>query len=759
MPLAFRNRGSRALAGSLAASLIWTVAAWSQPPENSGQAGYVDSRQCATCHRQIAEDYGKTGMGRSFFRPSPATSPEDFTKNNQFRHTLSDTTFSMLKRGTEYFQRRWQLGPDGKEINVEESRIDYVMGSGNHARSYLHRTAAGTLIELPLAWYPGPGSSGSWGMAPGDDTPHPRTRRFVSYKCMFCHNGIPQIPAANEAADSDPVFTGELPASIDCQRCHGPGASHIRTVSTAGAKPAAIRASIVNPARLSPDRSMEICMQCHLETSSNRIPAAIVRFDRGPFSYKPGEPLGDFMLSFDHAPGTGQDDKFEAVSSVYRLRKSKCFLASAGKMTCQTCHDPHNVPRGAAATAHYSKACQQCHADSQVSRAGHPQGKNCVSCHMPKRRAEDIPEMVMTDHLIARKPPAGDLLARVIQPANTPYHGEIVPYYPLPFPATGENALYAAVAQVGLKNNVEAGLPELARQVAQQKPKAPEFYIVLGDAWEGVGKHTEAIQAYEQALQLRPESVRALRAMALSLQEAGRGTQAAAALEKALKLAPSDPEAWYRYGILDAASGRAGAGVEKLRKAIDLDPSLPEKSRRLAEALLLIGDLDAALAVLSDALKTDPYDEDAWDLAGRILLEKGQPDRAMFHFERAIKLRPGSAPHLFDYALALARAGRLDDAQQRAEAAVKFQPDFADAHELLGGIFEQKRQMPLATAEYRRTLELKPEASRTHLRLGVVLAAQGDRAGAEQHLREAAKARDAATAQQATRLLQQLPAR
>ena len=754
--MVFRNRGRRALAGSLIASVAWTVAGFSQPPKTPAENGYIDSRQCAACHRQIANDYGKTGMGRSFYRPASPNSAEDFTKNNQFTHTLSDTTFSMLKRGTEYFQRRWQLGPDGKEINVEESRIDYVMGSGNHARSYLNRTAAGTLIELPLGWYPGPGNGGSWGMAPGDDTPHPRTRRFVSYKCMFCHNGIPQIPAANEAADSDPVFTGELPEGIDCQRCHGPGALHIRTVSTGGARPAAIRASIVNPARLSPDRSMEICMQCHLETSSNRIPAAIVRFDRGPFSYRPGEPLGDFMLSFDHAPGTGQDDKFEAVSSVYRLRKSKCFLASAGKLTCQTCHDPHKVPRGSGATAHYSNVCKQCHDAKQVSRAGHPAGQNCVTCHMPKRRAEDIPEMVMTDHLIARKPPASDLLSKVVQPANTPYHGEVAPYYPLPFPANGENALYLAVAQVGLKNNVEAGLPELARQIAQQKPKAPEFYIVLGDAWEGLGKHREARQAYEQALQLRPDSVRALRAMALSLQEAGLGAEAAGALEKALKLAPSDPEAWYRYGILDAASGRAGAGVEKLRKAIGLDPSLPEKSRRLAEALLLTGDLDGAMAALADALKTDPYDEDAWDLAGRILLEKGQTDQAMFDFERAVKLRPGSAPHLFDYALALARAGRLDDAQQRAESALQSQADFAEAHELLGGIFEQKRQMSQAAAEYRRTLELKPEASRTHLRLGVVLASQGDRTGAEQHLREAARAGDAAIAQQATRLLQQL---
>ena len=39
---------------------------------------------------------------------------------------------------------------------------------------------------------------------------------------------------------------------------------------------------------------MEVCTQCHLETTSAPLPNAIRRFDRGPFSYRPGEPLSAF---------------------------------------------------------------------------------------------------------------------------------------------------------------------------------------------------------------------------------------------------------------------------------------------------------------------------------------------------------------------------------------------------------------------------------------------------------------------------------
>ena len=40
--------------------------------------GYVDSKVCATCHREIAANYARTGMARSFFRPATANTIEDY---------------------------------------------------------------------------------------------------------------------------------------------------------------------------------------------------------------------------------------------------------------------------------------------------------------------------------------------------------------------------------------------------------------------------------------------------------------------------------------------------------------------------------------------------------------------------------------------------------------------------------------------------------------------------------------------------------
>jgi len=685
--------------------------------------GYAEPGACAKCHREIAADYARTGMGRSFFVPARANTIEDYAQTPEYYHALSDSHYSMAIRNGQYFQRRWQLDAAGNPINAEELRIDYVVGSGNHARSYLHRTARGMLIELPLGWYPDKG--GEWGMAPGSDTEHPQTRRFISYKCMFCHNGYPEIPAANQAPGSDPVFLGELPAGIDCQRCHGPGAAHVRSAGRAG---------MVNPAKLSPERRMEVCMQCHLETTSGRIPAVLQRFDRGTFSYIPGQPLADFAIMFDHAPGSGHEGKFEAVSSVYRLRQARCFLESAGKLECATCHDPHRIPRGAEALRHYSGVCLECHTSP------HPAGvkataADCITCHMPKRRVDDAPHVIMTDHRIQRRAPA-DALTEFAEPPPEEYRGEVVPYYPAPLPETPRNALYRAVAQVGLGNNVAAGLPELARLIDEIKPREVEFYMVLGEGWKSLGRPREAASAYQRALEIKPDWPRAMRALAAVDPE-----HAERILSWAVEVAPNDPESWFRYGVLTSSA-------ERIQKAIALDPWLPDQSRRLAE-------VSRSETALKDALRTDPFDDAAWDLGGRILAEKGAFPEAFFDFQRAIKLRP-SGRYLYDYALALARSERFAEAQSQAEMAVRAEASLAEAHELLGGLQSRKKQSRDAAREYAAALALQPDLARLELRLGTVLAAAGDKDGAAAHLRAAAKANDAAIARQAALALRDL---
>lgn len=699
-------------------------------------------------------------MARSFYPMTKAAAVEDFAKNNVFHHQASESYFTMLQRHGRYYQRRHQLGPDGQPTNSIEKEIHFVMGSGNHVRTYLHRTSGGRLVELPLAWYAQ--KQGHWAMNPGYDRPdHMGFRRPVSYECMFCHNAYPQIVPGSDEPGAEPAYATRLPDGIDCQRCHGPGRKHVEAARLPGSKAAAVRASIVNPARLSVERQMEVCMQCHLETTSFHLPNSILRFDRGRFSYKPGELLGNYALYFDHAPGTGRDDKFEIVNAAYRLRRSACFLQSAGKLTCTTCHNPHDVPRGEEAALHYSAVCRDCHAAATLQKSTHPQGPDCIGCHMPKRRTDDVVHAVVTDHYIQRRKPDHDLLAPLAErheSGETTYRGEVVPYYPNPLPATAANELYVALAQVIQKSNLLDGIARLSAAIDKHRPGRGEFYLYLADAWRASGQLERALPLYEQALARQPKSALAIHKLAEGLSIARQPARGAMIWKRALAIDPTRATAWYGLGLATLEQGKVAEAISQFQKAADLDPDMPEAHNSLGGAWLRLGDPVKAESALRTAIRLQPDSAEAHNNLGGLLSSTGNLQQACLEFEAALRYRPNYVSAHYNYALALARLKRFDEAQVQIEGALRGDPNSAEAHQVLGALLAGKGQQDEAIAQYREALRLKPDLGRALLGLAGVLAARGDLTGAETHLRKAAAGADQAIRAQAEEMLRRITA-
>jgi predicted CXXCH cytochrome family protein len=636
----------------------------------------VNAAVCAGCHSDVAAGYKKTGMGRSFARLRPEHVPEF---RAPFRHKASDSYFSMIARDGKFYQRRWQTGFDGKETNVDEKQVDFVIGSGNHSLTYLHFTSGSALQVLPLSWYSERG--GYWDMSPGYDQPDfPGSIRPVHYECIFCHNAYPNIPEAlAHTASAEMKFAEPLPEGIDCQRCHGPGQRHI-ALASAGAAKEQIRTAIVNPTRLAPDRELEVCMQCHLETTSRDLPHSIRRFERAPFSYVPGTPLGDFQVALDRAGGT--KDRFEIAHGAYRLRQSQCFVKSGGKLRCTTCHDPHDIPRGATASAYYNTVCQQCHAAS-LSRTGsgpHAPGADCVGCHMPKRRTDDVVHVVLTDHLIQRRKPAGDLLAAKAEVLEVPrYQGEVVPYYPAPLADTPSNVLYLAIAQVRDRRNLTEGLPRLTRLLERFHPAQAGFYAELGQGYGAAGDWAKAIPYFEEAARREHTGYRLVQ-VGNALMESRQFPQAESVLREATGLAPDEPAAWGTLGWVLWQQDKGGEARADLERAVTLDPELPELQNNLANILWGTGDQAGAEQHFREALRIQPGIAE-WRLnLARVLATRGEIPEARFQFQQAIRLKPDSAEARLDYGRLLADRSELAAAIRELETAVRLRADLWSAH-------------------------------------------------------------------------------
>ncbi len=615
-------------------------------PEN----GYIDPAVCATCHPKQAETHRLTGMGRSFYRPNPSNQIENYARGLPYYHEASATYYGMTVRDGRYYQSQYQIGFDGKQTNFVEKQIDYVVGSGNHARTYLSRTPRNILIELPLAWYAEKG--GYWAMNPGYDRPDQEGfSRPIEYNCMFCHNAYPNMPSGTKMSGGDAVFPATLPEGIDCQRCHGPGRAHVQ--SAQNRKGSNIRAAIVNPARLTPARQIEVCLQCHLETTSSPLPNSLTRYEREPFSYRPGEPLADFRLEFDHAPGTGHADDFEIASSAYQLEKSACLLKSGDKLTCTTCHNPHDIRHGAEAEQHYNAVCRDCHGaplDRLIASARHTTSVDCIGCHMPKRRTDDAVHVVMTDHHIQRFKPARDLLADIPERQHyaNPYQGEVVPYTfgSLALgaaPGKPDDELYLATAQVIQRSNLVTGIPRLAAAIRRFKPQGADHYTALADALRVSGECGQAITTYEEALRHSPAQTLILQKMELCLASTGQYAKAEKALRDALEKDPDNPKLWTQLGLALVAQGRAQEGITAFERATAIDPDLPEAWNDLGEVLLQNGDAARAEQALRSALRAQPNYAEVHNNLANLLSTTNRFDEAKYHFEAALRYRPDDA--------------------------------------------------------------------------------------------------------------------
>ncbi|HEX4955128.1 MAG TPA: tetratricopeptide repeat protein [Thermoanaerobaculia bacterium] len=600
----------------------WTVSSGAAP-------GYVDDRACAHCHGATFESYGQVGMARSFYRPRPENLNEDFTRS-RFVHEPSGQHFEMRRDGAGLTFRRWQEDAAGRPLNVFEAPVEWILGSGNHARTYLFRAPGGEVYQLPVAWY---SQEGKWAMAPGFDRPdHEGVMRRVRRECMFCHNGYPEVPAGSDTHGQPQTFPPHLPEGTGCQRCHGPGAEHARAMMGGSGS-----AAIANPGRLPPERRDEVCYQCHLQPSVS-LPG-VRRFGRTDYSFRPGEAQADYQLPVDVVQGNGEADRFEINHHPYRLRQSRCFTASDGKLSCLTCHDPHRKVPEAERAAHYRAACLGCHgpescpAETAARAAGAPPG-DCAGCHLPKRRPQDVVHVVMTDHKIQRPPAGADYLAPRAE--LDPVLLDVRFYDPATAPSGELGELYRA-ATVVRAAGTRSAVDFLAKKLAALRPAEPEPWLDLLQGQLGQRLWPEAERTARDLLARRPDPFVARDWLAIALAGQGRVDEALAEGARALEGTPDRPEARFNLGLLLHGRGRHAEALRELERAIALRPNFPSAWLYLGRARRALEQRDEAIAAFRRTLEIEPRLTPAYLELAESLLAAGQKAEALRYLEHGAR--------------------------------------------------------------------------------------------------------------------------
>lgn len=368
--------------------------------------GFVEAHVCGECHPTQFEGFRDTAHFRTSSLATRDTVLGDFTPaGNRLATKDPNVHFEMLAEGDGLYQRV-VIQQDGR-LYEHRRPFDLVTGSGNHGQTYLY-WEGDRLCQLPISYF----SESGWINSPGsyrDGTAD--FARGVGDRCLDCHATY---------FDSDPVDYNrhdrtKFILGVTCVRCHGPGWAHVQYHRS---HPEDTDARyIVQPANLPQVRANEVCAQCH---------SGIGRPLQAAFSYRPGEPLDEF-ISLDMNTDNPQNDDPHAANQLLRLMKSRCFLESEN-MTCATCHDPHQNERGDRKL--FNERCAACHEPDTCHLAteyGSRIHNRCVECHMPSRRdSEGAMETssglllpLLRDHLIKGWP---DVTEKVIAEMQKEVH-------------------------------------------------------------------------------------------------------------------------------------------------------------------------------------------------------------------------------------------------------------------------------------------------------------------------------------------------
>ena len=594
----------RRLTATLAAFI--TLAAQAQTDiqaylEDATAAGYVDDLACATCHRTLYDSFQDVGMSQALKAPGNARPIEAFGET--YYHGASDRYYR-IDRGEDRSLTftRYQQGVDGKPINQIRIPIDWVLGSGNRARSYLYQTDHGEMFMLPLSWY---SEEQVWRMSPGfEHASHQGIDRKIMRTCMFCHNAYPDVPAGSDQRWQAQTFPQSLPEGIGCQRCHGPGARHVRTV-LAGSSLEEIHGAIVNPRKLEAEKRDSVCFQCHM------LPSATIegvrRVGRADYSYRPGELLTDYIVNVDASEeGLSSEERFEINHHGYRFSQSACYRESEGAFACISCHNPHEKPESEAFRQSSSAVCQECHGDVPTL---HPDANvtaqtDCIGCHMPTRRTLDVVEVTMTDHRIATGPFDHEALVAPREREYRPVTGigllefgdapeaEAANYYRLAAALRANR--FVSAARQGLEAHLEAydhddPTPEIdlslgqikdgdfaaaertARALIAERQDIASVYGVLGTSLLGQRRNREAIAAFSRAFELEedPETAFNLAAAYLGTGDTARADRY---IDEAIRLRPLMGIAWRYRGLLRKSDGRLAEAQDALVRALEINP-------------------------------------------------------------------------------------------------------------------------------------------------------------------------------------------
>ena len=148
--------------------------------------------------------------------------------------------------------------------------------------------------------------------------------------------------------------------------------------------------------------------------------------------------------------------------------------------------------------------------------------------------------------------------------------------------------------------------------------RCAEVHDAEGAALAEAGEIPGAVEQFERAVRINPNSAEARNDLALALENLGKWSEAAEQLEQAVRIDPDSVEARNNLAIALEALGRMPEAIEQFRQALQINPQSAEAHYNLGNALVQQGDVKDALKQYEQALRNQPNLTAARDALARL---------------------------------------------------------------------------------------------------------------------------------------------
>jgi len=239
--------------------------------------------------------------------------------------------------------------------------------------------------------------------------------------------------------------------------------------------------------------------------------------------------------------------------------------------------------------------------------------------------------------------------------------------------------------------NLQAALP-IWKRLAEETNDAG-FFLRYGWAADRLGLWPESEAAYLRSLNLKPEFVAAMQAIAslfahrTDMAEIDSFEASKAWWLKASELSPT-AEILTPLGAVYVALGDSTAARATFEKAVRIDPSYEEALYNLA-SLLPDEESSRAIALLESAVKIDPDYLIARQLLGRLFQHRKDYGQAEHEFRECLRISPKEYWSLLYLANLLAVVGNLAESETVYREAINSNPTDRAAPEFFANMLEE----------------------------------------------------------------------